>query len=142
MFIPHTLLNVNNHQAKILLINAQNRQQTLSKNTRIGTISYDTTFSICTTIQDSTESESPQKHQSLRKSKNFKTRAISYNKDNSDQTVRNNRCHRCNEYFLSGNDLQKHLRVQCYLTQIRQQIIESTAHIENPKHQLVIQDIL
>ncbi|CAF4115970.1 unnamed protein product, partial [Adineta steineri] len=39
IFIPHTLLNVNNHQTKVLLINAQNRQQTLSKNTRIGTIS-------------------------------------------------------------------------------------------------------
>ncbi|CAF4975208.1 unnamed protein product [Rotaria sp. Silwood1] len=142
MFIPHTLLNVNNHQAKILLINAQNRQQTLSKNTRIGTISYDTTFSICTTIQDSTKSKSLLNHQPLRRSKNFKTRAISYSKDNSDQIIRNNRCHHCNEYFLSGNDLQKHLRAQCYSAQIRKQIIESIAHIENPKHQLAIQDIL
>jgi transposase InsO family protein len=34
------------------------------------------------------------------------------------------------------------LRTQCYSEQIRKQIFESTAHIENPKHQLAIQDIL
>ncbi|CAF4787886.1 unnamed protein product, partial [Rotaria sp. Silwood2] len=37
IFIPHTLLNINKNKAKILLINAQNHQRTLSKNTRIGT---------------------------------------------------------------------------------------------------------
>ncbi|CAF3894349.1 unnamed protein product [Rotaria sordida] len=142
IFIPHTLLNVNNHQAKILLINAQNRQQTLPKNTRIGTLSYDTTLSICTTIQNSTKPEPPSNFQSSRKHKIPKIRAISYDKDNSNQTLRDNRCHQCNEYFLSGNDLQKHLRAQCYSDQIRKQIIESTAHIGNPKHREAIQDIL
>ncbi|CAF1043422.1 unnamed protein product [Rotaria sordida] len=44
--------------------------------------------------------------------------------------------------FLSGNDLQKHLRAQCYSEQIRKQIFESTAHVKNPKHQLAIQVIL
>ncbi|CAF4574824.1 unnamed protein product, partial [Rotaria sp. Silwood2] len=43
---------------------------------------------------------------------------------------------------LSGNDLQKHLRAECYSEQIRKQILESTKHIENRKHQLAIQDIL
>ncbi|CAF1532708.1 unnamed protein product, partial [Rotaria sordida] len=142
IFIPHTLLNVNNHQAKILLINAQNRQQTLPKNTRIGTLSYDTTLSICTTIQNSTKPEPPSNFQSSRKHKIPKIRAISYDKDNSNQTLRDNRCHQCDEYFLSGNDLQKHLRAQCYSDQIRKQIIESTAHIGNPKHREAIQDIL
>jgi hypothetical protein len=51
-------------------------------------------------------------------------------------------CYRCREYFLSGNDLQKHLRAQCYSEQIRKQIFELTAHIENPKYRLAIQDIL
>ncbi|CAF0897104.1 unnamed protein product [Adineta steineri] len=141
IFIPHTLLNVNNHQTKVLLINAQNRQQTLSKNTRIGTISYDTTFSICTTIHN-LEPEPPTDHQSSRNTKNSGNGAISYDKDNSDQTIRNNCCDQCQEYFLSGNDLQKHLRAECYSDQIRKQIFEATAHIENSDHRLAIQDIL
>ncbi|CAF4209724.1 unnamed protein product, partial [Rotaria sp. Silwood2] len=33
IFIPHTLLNITKHQAKVLLINAQDRQQILSRNT-------------------------------------------------------------------------------------------------------------
>ncbi|CAF4000774.1 unnamed protein product, partial [Rotaria magnacalcarata] len=40
------------------------------------------------------------------------------------------------------NDLQKHLRAECYSDQIRKQILDSTIHIENPKHRLAIQDIL
>ncbi|CAF4419098.1 unnamed protein product, partial [Rotaria magnacalcarata] len=48
----------------------------------------------------------------------------------------------CNEHFLSSNDLQKHLRAECYSDQIRKQILDSTIHIENPKHRLAIQDIL
>ncbi|CAF3930819.1 unnamed protein product, partial [Rotaria magnacalcarata] len=51
-------------------------------------------------------------------------------------------CQQCNEHFLSGNDLQKHLRTQCYSDQIRNQIIESTKHLENEKQRLAIQDIL
>ena len=41
--------------SKILLINAQDRQRTLSKNIRIGTLSRDVTFSIYTTSQGPTE---------------------------------------------------------------------------------------
>ncbi|CAF4401845.1 unnamed protein product, partial [Rotaria sordida] len=62
--------------------------------------------------------------------------------DNSNQEKLNIICHHCNEHFLSGNDLQKHLRAECYSEQIRKQIFESTKHIENPKHRLEIQDIL
>ncbi|CAF4923441.1 unnamed protein product, partial [Rotaria sp. Silwood2] len=77
--------------------------------------------------------------------KKFNNRAVVYKNNNSNQeqlNQSNNYCHRCHEYFLSGNDLQKHLRTQRYSEQIRKQILESTAHIENTKHQLAIQDIL
>ncbi|CAF4267456.1 unnamed protein product [Rotaria sp. Silwood2] len=148
IFIPHTLLNINKNKAKILLINAQNHQRTLSKNTRIGTLSRDTTLSIFTTSQSTTKHDSflnehrrsPSQHY-----KKFNNRAVVYKNNNSNQeqlNQSNNYCHRCHEYFLSGNDLQKHLRTQCYSEQIRKQILESTAHIENTKHQLAIQDIL
>ncbi|CAF4479732.1 unnamed protein product, partial [Rotaria sp. Silwood2] len=145
IFVPHTLLNINKNHAKVLLINAQNRQQTLSKNTRIGTISRDATYTIYATTQISTKHNSilNERHQtSTRHYNKLKSRAILRKKDNSNQEKLHIICHHCNEHFLSGNDLQKHLRAQCYSEQIRQQIIESTAHIENPKHRLAIQDIL
>jgi transposase InsO family protein len=145
ILIPHTLLNVHDNKTKVLLINVQNRQQTLSKNTRIGTITRDTTFSIFTTTQNPNKhNPSSNEHfsRSPRYSQNSGRRAVSNKKDNSNGTTPNTCCHRCNEYFLSGNDLQKHLRERCYSEQIRQQIIESTTHIENPKHRVAIQDIL
>ena len=145
IFIPYTLLNINENKAKVLMINAQNRHQTFSKNTRIGTLSRGTTLSIFTTSQTTT------KHNSVSNtiyrplhaySKRLKTLIVTRMSDNSDQGTLNNRCHRCREYFLSGNDLQKHLRTQCYSDQIRKHILESTAHIPNPQHRLAIQDIL
>ncbi|CAF1177889.1 unnamed protein product [Rotaria sordida] len=145
IFIPHTLLNINKNHTKVLLINAQNRQQTLSKNTRIGTLSRDTTFSIYATSQVPTSNNSilNERHQtSTRHYNKLKSRAVLRKKDNSNQEKLNIICHHCNEHFLSGNDLQKHLREECYSEQIRKQIFESTKHIENPKHRLGIQDIL
>ena len=145
IFIPHTLLNINENKANVLLINAQNRRQTFSKNTRIGTLSRGTTLSIFTTSQTTT------KHYSVSNtiyrplhahSKKLKTRIVTCMSDNSDQGTLNNRCHRCKEYFLSGNDLQKHLRTHCCSDQIRKHILESTEHIPNPQHRLAIQDIL
>jgi hypothetical protein len=90
------------------------------------------------------------KHQSLSVKHSFISRSSRYSRigavscttDNSNRITLDTYCHECNEYFLSGNDLQKHLREQCYSEQIRQQITESTAHIENPKHRLAVQDIL
>ncbi|CAF3145732.1 unnamed protein product [Rotaria sp. Silwood2] len=145
IFIPHTLLNINKNQAKILLINAQDRQQTLPRNTRIGTLSRHSTYTIYATTQPDTARNffSNKNHRSLPpRSKQLKSRAVSCGKDNSHQIKSNAYCHRCHEYFLSGNDLQKHLRAKCYSEQIRQQILESTKHIENRKHQLAIQHIL
>ncbi|CAF4083332.1 unnamed protein product [Rotaria magnacalcarata] len=102
ILIPHTLLNIRNHEAKVLMINVNDRPQTLSKNTRIGTLSRHST----------------------------------------DSPNRKNICDRCNEYFLSGNDLQIHLRTECYSNQIRKHIVESTKHIDNEKHRLAVQGIL
>lgn len=71
-----------------------------------------------------------------------RNRAVSFDTDNSQPTKLDAKCHRYNEYFLSENDLQKHLRAECYSKQIRKQIFESTKHIENSKYRLAIQDIL
>ena len=145
IFIPHTLLNIHDNKAKVLMINAENRQQTLSKNTRIGTISRDATLSIyATTNQVETDflADSNRKCSSKSPQHSKKTRAVSLTKNNSNQSESDAYCHQCKEHFLSGNDLQKHLRTKCYSDQIRKQIFESTKHIDNPKHRLAIQDIL
>ncbi|CAF4452731.1 unnamed protein product, partial [Rotaria magnacalcarata] len=145
IFIPHTLLNTNKHQAKVLLINAQDRQQILPRNTRIGTISHETTYSIFTTT-DSPTTQNYFLNENFQRSsqnyKHFKSGAVLNKKDHSNSTKLNIICDLCNEHFLSGNDLQKHLRAQCYSDQIRKHILESTKHIENEKNRLEIQDIL
>ncbi|CAF1609988.1 unnamed protein product [Rotaria sp. Silwood1] len=145
IFIPHTLLNINKNQAKVLLINAQNQPQTLPKNTRIGSLSSHSTSTIYATTQIPTEHNSflnENQQLSCHHHKQLKRRAVSGGNDNSNQIKLDTHCHRCHEYFLSGNDLQKHLRAERYSEQIRKQILESTKHIENRKHQLAIQDIL
>ncbi|CAM4953207.1 unnamed protein product [Rotaria socialis] len=145
IFIPHTSLNINQHQAKVLLINALDRQQILSRNTRIGTISHETAHSVFTTTESSTTKNSflnENCQASFRHYKNLKNRAVLNKKDNSKSSTLNITCDLCNEQFLSGNDLQKHLRAKCYSDQIRKHIIESTKHIENEKYRLAIQDIL
>ncbi|CAF4678891.1 unnamed protein product, partial [Rotaria sp. Silwood2] len=145
IFIPHTLLNINKNQAKVLLINAQNQPQTLPKNTRIGSLSSHSTATIYATTQVPTKYNSflnENRQLFFQHSKKFKNRAVLNTKDNSNSTKLNVICDLCNEHFLSGNDLQKHLRAQCYSDQIRKHILESTKHIENEKHRLQIQDIL
>ncbi|CAF2087757.1 unnamed protein product [Rotaria magnacalcarata] len=145
IFIPHTLLNINKHHAKVLLIDAHDRQQILSRNTRIGTISRETTYSIFTTTEFSTTQNSflhENFQSSPRPLKNCNIRAVLNRQDNSNSTKLNITCDLCNAYFLSGNDLQKYLRAKCYSDQIRKHILESTKHIDNEKHRLAIQDIL
>ncbi|CAF4840037.1 unnamed protein product, partial [Rotaria magnacalcarata] len=145
IFIPHTLLNINKHHAKVLLIDAHDRQQILSRNTRIGTISRETTYSIFTTTEFSTTQNSflhENFQSSPRPLKNCNIRAVLNRQDNSNSTKLNITCDLCNAYFLSGNDLQKYLRAKCYSDQIRKHILESTKHIDNEKHRLAIHDIL
>jgi hypothetical protein len=142
--MPHLLVNVERNRTKILLINVQDRQQTLSKHTRIGTLSREATLSIFTTSFSSTNDHSPfhQHHEDLSPHPEQPMIRAAHDEDNSNQEQMNTQCYQCKEYFLSGNDLQKHLRAKCYSDQIRQQITDSTKHIGNLKHRAAIEDIL
>ncbi|CAF2819988.1 unnamed protein product [Rotaria sp. Silwood2] len=105
--MPHTLLNSNKNQAKVLLINAQDPHQTLPKDTPIGTLSCHSTCNIYATTQTPAKhhSFSNEHYQSFRQQpKQLKPRAVSCRKNNSNQTKLHTYSHRCNEYFLSGND--------------------------------------
>ncbi|CAF1382798.1 unnamed protein product [Didymodactylos carnosus] len=65
---------------------------------------------------------------------------FSYTAKQDDYRV--HRCYVCQETFLSSNDLQKHLRQQCFPPDIREQIQRLTRHIENPKQRQQVQQIL
>ncbi|CAF4587004.1 unnamed protein product, partial [Rotaria sp. Silwood2] len=145
IFIPHTLQNINNHKAKILLINAQNQQTVLPRNTRIGTLSRPSTHTICYSTSSPTKQNSSfnkYNQSTFRNSIKPKYRAVTNKHDNSNEEKIDILCDNCNEYFLSGNDLQKHLRAKCYSTEIRQKIFDLTKHIENEKNRSKIEDIL
>jgi transposase InsO family protein len=141
VFIPHTLVNVSNNTTRILIMNAQDRQRTLSKNTKLGTILQDPNLTECVTlVQPAAAKPTNTPHHSSTQSP-VRTTIFAMN---TDQTTENPqpRCTECNEYFLSGNDLQKHLRAKCYSEQIRHHILESTSHIEDPNQRSQIREIL
>jgi len=127
LFMPYTLVNVSDNHTRILLINARDRSQTLSKHTRIGTLFPNATLSVLTTIDSPT------------------TPTVSSNTPSPDTPITSSSepyCHECHEYFLSGNDLQKHLRAKCYSDDIRKHILSATQHIDDPQCRLALQDIL
>ncbi|CAF4779490.1 unnamed protein product, partial [Rotaria magnacalcarata] len=40
-------------------------------------------------------------------------------------------CRECKQYFDTGNELFKHLRIKCYSEEIREQINKLTEHIND-----------
>ncbi|CAF1565511.1 unnamed protein product, partial [Didymodactylos carnosus] len=60
--------------------------------------------------------------------------------DSSNQTE--GQCDKCHKKFLSGNDLQQHLREICYPQEIRVHINKLTQHLEDPTQKTQVQDIL
>ena len=51
-------------------------------------------------------------------------------------------CYVCEEQFLSGNDLQQHLRQKCYPPEMREQTGKLTQHIQELKQRQQLQHIL
>ncbi|CAF4541618.1 unnamed protein product, partial [Didymodactylos carnosus] len=67
-------------------------------------------------------------------------RAVQNTTDDSLQNF-NTECHKCHQKFLTGNDLQRHLRDTCYPEEIHKHIHELTAHIEHFEQRQQILDI-
>lgn len=129
IFMPNTLVNVIDHRTRVLLINARDRSQTLSKHTRLGTFFRDSTLSVLSTF-DSYDISSD--------SSTNTTICLA----TSDNSISEPYCTECHEYFLSGNDLQKHLRAKCYSDDIRKHILSATEHIDDLPRRSAVQDIL
>lgn len=133
IFMPHIFLNVLDHRTKVLVINAGDKHQTLSKSMQIGTFMQESEFVACITSSRVETKPITTKHNGIPQPTVF---AINNDPHNCIQ------CEECKEYFLSGNDLQKHLRAKCYSDQIRKRIVELIKHIEDPKQHAILEDLL
>ncbi|CAF1618616.1 unnamed protein product, partial [Didymodactylos carnosus] len=137
LFLPNTMVNVSENTTKILLINAQNRQRTLAKNTKVGIISRDPKPTVCLTMHTSLNYAQVKDPISL----SLKSRtARFYARDFHRQLEA--KCNKCHEQFLSGNELQQHLREKCYPQEIRDSIQNLTQHLGDPNQKSQVQDIL
>ncbi|CAF1594710.1 unnamed protein product, partial [Didymodactylos carnosus] len=126
----------------ILIVNASDRQHTLSRNTKLGSISHNSTSTICLTLdrrRNVFRSWSPPHHERNGHRSCGVVRDISCTPLNNQH---NHQCYVCNQKFLSGNDLYIHLRQSCYPEDMRDQIEQLTDHIENPMEKQQIQAIL
>ncbi|CAF4923664.1 unnamed protein product, partial [Rotaria socialis] len=118
IFAVNALVYIKNNQTKLSVTNATERSQTLPKNSKLGSISYQSP-SICLILPNQP------RHESIQLPDCFSSRAD----DNQ-----HHRCYVCCKQFLTGNDLQFHLQATCYPQEMRKYIDNLTGHIENKKH--------
>lgn len=147
LFMACTLINVTNKMIRISITNATNRQQTLSKGTKLGNTTQ-ISASISTTIPSNHFKERIPRGKactelnSRGKGANILNKSESMKKQTTISYQRNHQCQECHRYFNTGNDLFKHLRNECYLDEIREQINKLTMHISDDKHREQITKIL
>lgn len=158
ILLTNALIKLEDNRSHVMIINANDRQKTLSKNTHLGYVSYESELSNYFVLPIRTQERydrsihpriSHQRDQtfvgrswvpsahSKRKvqSKDFTCRTI--NRDDQQP-----QCYVCSEQFLSRNDLQQHLRQKCYPSEMRQQIEQLTQHMEDEKQRQQLQQIL
>lgn len=164
ILLATALLKVKNNKTKIMIINANDHQRTLSINTELGTISYQpesNNYLVLPILPNKTTAILPH---------SFKQRSpMIYERNNNTLVDRscaqqifgkrkgqftdfscfieqndsqNQRCYICQEQFLSRNDLQEHLRQKCFPSEIRDQIEKLTQHIEDIKQRQQLQHVL
>ncbi|CAF2136424.1 unnamed protein product [Rotaria magnacalcarata] len=154
ILLTNAILKMEDNKSPIMIINANDRQRTLSKNTKLGHISYQTELNNYCILPVLSEDKNYQPTYS--KSFNYK-RNNTRKSGSCDPLFREKRkvqftdfncepeqhlCYVCHEQFLSGNDLQQHLRQKCYPSIIREQIEQLTQHIQDEKQRQQLQNIL
>jgi hypothetical protein len=140
ILLINVLLELENNQSKILIINANDRHRTLSKNTKLGYISCQSetdnhlispvlfgtknyvrtstnayTYHRNVPLVDRSCSSSPKEKRKVQY-KDFTWESKHINEQQHKE------CYVCQEHFLSRNDLQRHLREKCYPQDIREKI--------------------
>jgi transposase InsO family protein len=159
ILLTNALIRIDNNKSRLMIINANNRQRTLSKNTKLGYISCQSESnnyfilpvlanmgtgrpthqkSSTNNRNDLTESCScaplPQQKRKVR----FTDFTCQSNRDD-DQL---HQCYVCQEHLLTRNNLQEHLRQKCYPQDMREKIEKLTSHMDNLNQKQQLQHIL
>ncbi|CAF5024393.1 unnamed protein product, partial [Rotaria sp. Silwood1] len=159
IFLTNALIKLEDNRSQIMIMNANDRQKTLSKNTPLGYISYQSkvnNYLILPVLSGKRTDRSTITRTNLyRRNHSFADRSwvpsanpkrkvqsldLTCRMDNNDE--QQPQCYVCQEKFLSRNDLQHHLRQKCYPSEMREQIGKLTQHIENTKQRQQLQQIL
>ncbi|CAF4593243.1 unnamed protein product, partial [Rotaria magnacalcarata] len=147
LFLANALCNIENRRIKINIINATNRQQTLSRGTKLG-IATQIFATIGVTISSDNLKERIPNGKACTGPIPKGKGAITLNDVNTENNSitalhkKQHQCRECHQNFETNNDLFKHLRNKCYPEEIRQQINKLIEHISNEKQREQILKIL
>ena len=147
LFIACTLLTVNNNSVHIMVMNATNRQQTLSEGTKLG-VATQMTNSTALIIPENYSPERTRRREACRelipqgKGATMREDSTSLRKTEDTADEKRHRCRECEQYFSTKNDLFKHLRRECYPDEIREQINQLTKHITDDRQREQLTSIL
>ncbi|CAF4686011.1 unnamed protein product, partial [Rotaria sp. Silwood1] len=159
ILLTNALIRIDNNKSKLMIINANNRQRTLSKNTKLGYISYQSELNNYLILPVLSEEDNYQtthsksfiyKRDNTRKSGSWdlsprgkrKVQLTDFTCGKKCHEEEQHQCYVCQEQFLSRNDLQQHLRRKCYPLEMREQIGKLTQHIEDSKQRQQLQNVL
>ncbi|CAF1339298.1 unnamed protein product, partial [Rotaria sp. Silwood1] len=147
LFTATALLNIENRRIKISIINATNRQQTLSEGTKLGIVTQ-LSSTIGVTIPSNyfikriPEGKACKELIPEGKGANKSNKLNCNNIPTIPSHGKQHQCRKCYQHFDTGNELFKHLRNQCYPEEIRLQINKLTEHISDDKQREQILKIL
>ncbi|CAF3126930.1 unnamed protein product [Rotaria sp. Silwood2] len=159
ILLTNALVKVENNRSKLLIMNVTNRERMLQRNTKLGHASSPSEINNYFTLPVFKDKQHYQKKQLTtitdRRNSTFtghscatafqhrrKTHFMSLTCHTNNYNEQPFPCYVCEEKFLSHNDLQHHLRQQCYPEYMRQQIDLLTQHIQDPKQRQRLQNIL
>jgi len=147
LFIASTLLNVRNEKININIINATDKQQTLSEGTKMGVVTQISTSVGLISTQKDLKKRIPRGKACMMliprgKGANENNGQKSINIDLTVLKKNQHQCRNCKQNFVTGNDLYQHLRNKCYPEEIREQITTLTTHINDDKQREKITNIL
>ncbi|CAF4068596.1 unnamed protein product, partial [Rotaria sordida] len=136
LFTANALLNIENRTIKISIINATNRQQTLSEGTKLGIVTQ-VSSTIGVTIPSNYVTERIPEGKACKELIPEGKGANELNNLSFNNTTtlhgKQHQCRECYRKFNTGNELFEHLRNKCYPEEIRQQINKLTEHISDDK---------
>ena len=159
ILLTNALIRMENNRGQLMIINANDRQRTLSKNTKLGYASCESeanNYLILPVLPNMKPYPSVHPKPIIyNRNDTFKSRScasISQQKrkvrfadfacTNNHHEDQQNQCHVCQEQFLTRNDLQQHLRQKCYPQDMREQIEKLTSHVGNSSQRQQLQHIL